>query len=95
MEWGPRQTLALDRVFNRAVTQVIFTGRKQMFCKDLIVSLLSETSSHAAYILKKNGASRDKVVKIIEKDFYDAFANTVNRGQPRGMAGGPEGQADK
>ena len=89
---GPRQTLALDRVFNRAVTQVIFTGRKQMFCKDLIVSLLSETSSHAAYILKKNGASRDKVVKIIEKDFYDAFANTVNRGQPRGMAGGPEGQ---
>jgi ATP-dependent Clp protease ATP-binding subunit ClpA len=89
---GPRQTLALDRVFNRAVTQVIFTGRKQMFCKDLIVSLLSETSSHAAYILKKNGASRDKVVKIIEKDFYDAFANSVNRGMPRGMAGGPDSQ---
>jgi ATP-dependent Clp protease ATP-binding subunit ClpA len=89
---GPRQTLALDRVFNRAVTQVIFTGRKQMFCKDLIVSLLSETSSHAAYILKKNGASRDKVVKIIEKDFYDAFANSINRGMPRGMAGGPDSQ---
>jgi|SaaInlV_120m_DNA_3_1039746.scaffolds.fasta_scaffold03265_2 ATP-dependent Clp protease ATP-binding subunit ClpA len=89
---GPRQTLAIDRVFNRAVTQVIFTGRKQMFCKDLIVSLLSETSSHAAYILKKNGASRDKVVKIIEKDFYDAFANSINRGMPRGMAGGPDSQ---
>lgn len=89
---GPRQTLALDRVFNRAVTQVIFTGRKQMFCKDLIVSLLSETSSHAAYILKKNGASKDKVVKIIEKDFYDAFANSINRGMPRGMAGGPDSQ---
>ena len=91
-DMGPRQTLALDRVFNRAVTQVIFTGRKQMFPKDLIVSLLSETSSHASYILKKHGASRDKVVSIIEKDFYDAFTNTIHRSAQRGMSGGPESQ---
>ena len=87
---GPRHTLAIDRVFNRAVAQVIFTGRKEMFCKDLIVSLLSEPSSHAYYILKKNGASRDKVISIIEKDFYEIFQARTQRG-PAGMAG-PQGQ---
>ena len=47
------KTLSLDRVFNRAVTQVIFSGRTKLHCRDIFVSLLSETSSHAYYILKK------------------------------------------
>ena len=33
---------ALERVFNRAVTQVIFSGRKKLTIKDIFVSLLSE-----------------------------------------------------
>jgi ATP-dependent Clp protease ATP-binding subunit ClpA len=87
---GPRPTLAIDRVFNRAVAQVIFTGRKEMFCKDLIVSILSEPSSHAYYILKKHGAARDKIISIIEKDFYEIFQAKAQRG-PAGMSG-PQGQ---
>ena len=51
---APRKTSALERVFNRAVTQVIFSGRKKLTIKDIFVSLLSEKNSYALYFLKKN-----------------------------------------
>ena len=38
---APRKTSALERVFNRAVTQVIFS-QKKLTTKDIFVSLLSE-----------------------------------------------------
>ena len=67
---APRQTLSIDRVFNRAVTQVIFSGRSKLHCQDILVSLLSETSSMAYHILRKNGGNRNKAVEIIQRDFY-------------------------
>ena len=67
---APRQTLSIDRVFNRAVTQVIFSGRSKLHCQDILVSLLSETSSMAYHILRKNGGNRSKAVEIIQRDFY-------------------------
>ena len=82
----PRKTLSLDRVFNRAVTQVIFSGRTKLHCRDIFVSLLSETSSHAFYILKKGGATRDKAIDILKKEFYGTTANgMVANGQMQGM----------
>jgi ATP-dependent Clp protease ATP-binding subunit ClpA len=85
---APRQTMAIDRLFNRAVTQVIFTGRKQMFCKDLIVSMLSESTSHAYYILRKYGATRQKVIDILQAEFYQQLGKEPRKG---GMAGQSEG----
>ena len=67
---APRQTLSIDRVFNRAVTQVIFSGRSKLHCQDILVSLLSETSSIAFHILRKHGGTRTKAVQIIQRDFY-------------------------
>ena len=86
---APRQTLSIDRLFNRAVTQVIFSGRTAMYCKDLIVSLMSENTSHAYYILRKNGASRSKVIDVLQKEFYQSSP----RQQPQmGGMGGMGGQ---
>ena len=77
----PRKTLSLDRVFNRAVTQVIFSGRTKLHCRDIFVSLLSENGSQAYYLLRKAGATRDKAIDIIKKEYYGT-------GQP-GLAPGP------
>mgnify|MGYP001403716975 FL=1 len=77
----PRKTLSLDRVFNRAVTQVIFSGRTKLHCRDIFVSLLSENGSQAYYLLRKAGATRDKAIEIIKKEYYGT-------GQP-GMVTGP------
>ena len=49
----PRKTNALERVFNRALTQVLFTRREQVSTIDLMVAMLAETNSHAHYFLIK------------------------------------------
>lgn len=54
----PKKTNALERVFNRAVTQVIFTGRRYVSTLDLYLSITSETQSHALYFLLKHGVDK-------------------------------------
>ena len=81
---SPRKTLSLDRVFNRAVTQVIFSGRTKLQCRDIFVSLLSENGSHAFYLLKKAGATRDKAVDILKKEYYGTSGAGIMPGQATG-----------
>ena len=63
----PKRTNALERVFNRAVTQVLFTGRRYVTTIDIYLSITSETNSHASYFLLKYGMNRDE---------FTAFWNT-------------------
>ena len=81
---SPRKTLSLDRVFNRAVTQVIFSGRTKLQCRDIFVSLLSENGSHAFYLLKQAGATRDKAVDILKKEYYGTSGTGIMPGQATG-----------
>ena len=64
----PRKTQALDRAFNRAVAQVLFTGRRQMEVIDLYLSILQETNSHASYFLLKWGVHRNEFVAYWQKN---------------------------
>jgi ATP-dependent Clp protease ATP-binding subunit ClpA len=43
---------------NRSVTQVLFTGRRQVSTIDLYMSIASESNSHAHYFLLKYGVSK-------------------------------------
>jgi len=54
----PKKTNALERVFNRAVTQVLFTGRRYVSTIDLYLSITSESQSHASYFLLKHGIDK-------------------------------------
>ena len=58
----PQKTHALERVFNRAFTQVLFSARQVMEPIDLYLSISSETNSHAAYYMLKWGLDRKKFV---------------------------------
>jgi len=62
-EDGPKKTASLERVFNRAFTQVIFSGRQQINLIDLYLSINNETHSHAAYFMQKYGVEKEIVVK--------------------------------
>jgi len=62
----PKRTNGLERVFNRAGTQVLFTGRRYITTVDLYLSITSETNSHASYFLLKYG---------IEKEAFTSFWN--------------------
>jgi ATP-dependent Clp protease ATP-binding subunit ClpA len=65
----PRKTNALERVFNRALTQVLFTGRRTVTTADLYLSIMSETNSHAHYFMLKYGINKIEFVKFWEQNY--------------------------
>ncbi len=62
---SPQKTQSLERVFHRAFTQVIFSGRKVLEPKDLLVSLFSEAESYAYYFIASSGLDKDELIKSI------------------------------
>ena len=64
---SPRKTHSLERVFNRAFTQVLFSGRQTISILDLMLSITNETHSHAAYFLRKYGVDKEMIVEQFQK----------------------------
>jgi ATP-dependent Clp protease ATP-binding subunit ClpA len=72
----PRKTNSLERVMNRSVTQVLFTGRRQVTTIDLYLSIASEGNSHAHYFLLKYGINKNEFVAFWQKHYkHDATEN--------------------
>jgi len=69
---NPRKTNSLERVMNRSVTQVLFTGRKQVTTIDLYLSIASEGNSHAHYFLLKYGINKNEFVMYWQKTYKDS-----------------------
>lgn len=65
-ESQPRKTHMLERVFNRALTQALFQGKRGINQFDLIVSILNEENSVASKFSGELGLSRDKVLQWIQ-----------------------------
>ena len=63
----PKKTNALERVFNRALTQVLFTGRRTISTVDLYLAMMAENNSHAHYFLLKYGVQKKEF-----SEFYQA-----------------------
>jgi ATP-dependent Clp protease ATP-binding subunit ClpA len=68
-EVTPRKTNSLERVINRSVTQVLFTGRKQVTTIDLYLSILAETNSHAHYFLLKYNITKNEFVPYWQRNY--------------------------
>lgn len=60
----PKKTHALERVFNRAYTQVLFSNRTKMVPVDLYLSIASETQCYAAYFFIKYGLEKNKIIEL-------------------------------
>jgi ATP-dependent Clp protease ATP-binding subunit ClpA len=82
IEVNPRRTNALERVMNRSVTQVLFTGRKQVTTIDLYLSIATEANSHAHYFLLKYGIIRNEFVQHWQKTYKGAeYTTKLSDGQ--------------
>jgi ATP-dependent Clp protease ATP-binding subunit ClpA len=68
-EVQPKKTNALERCFNRAMTQVLFTGRRALTTLDLYLAMMAETNSHAQYFLLKYGVTKSEFVKFFERNY--------------------------
>jgi ATP-dependent Clp protease ATP-binding subunit ClpA len=60
----PKKTNALERTFNRALTQVLFTGRRAVTTVDLYLALMAENNSHTHYFLLKHGVTKTEFVEF-------------------------------
>ena len=65
----PKKTNALERCFNRALTQVLFTGRRSISTVDLYLAMMSETNSHAHYFLLKYGVKKAEFVEFYQANY--------------------------
>jgi ATP-dependent Clp protease ATP-binding subunit ClpA len=65
----PKKTNALERCFNRALTQVLFTGRRTISTVDLYLAMMSETNSHAHYFLLKYGVKKTEFVEFYQGNY--------------------------
>lgn len=72
VEVQPRKTNSLERTMNRSVTQVLFTGRRQVTTIDLYLSIASEGNSHAHYFLLKYGIHKNEFVAHWQKTYKGA-----------------------
>ena len=86
-EATPKKTNTLERVFNRAFTQVLFSGRTHIQTIDIFMSLTAETKSHAAYFLAKYGIEKLKLVEFFNKTYASETTETRQRS---GGKNGPE-----
>jgi ATP-dependent Clp protease ATP-binding subunit ClpA len=78
----PLRTHALERVFNRAFTQVLFGAREEMLPIDLFLSISQEPNSHAAYFLLKWGVNRKQLVDFFTHEYPERINGKSNKKDP-------------
>jgi ATP-dependent Clp protease ATP-binding subunit ClpA len=77
----PRKTQTLERLFNRANVQVMFTGRRTLTTLDLYLSIMAETNSHAHYFLLKYGVKKTEFSDFYAKNYTAGEAVKMNVNQ--------------
>ena len=77
----PRKTQTLERLFNRANVQVMFTGRRTLTTLDLYLSIMAETNSHAHYFLLKYGVKKTEFADFYSKNYTASEAARMNATQ--------------
>jgi ATP-dependent Clp protease ATP-binding subunit ClpA len=77
-EVTPKKTSGLERLFNRAITQTMFHGRRQISTIDLYMSMLTETNSHAQYFLLKYGVTKKEFHTFFQRHYQASEVKMTN-----------------
>lgn len=67
----PKRTHSLERMFNRASTQVLFSGRSHLQVIDIFLSIISESNSHASYFIIKYGMDRNNLIEFYNQNYQE------------------------
>jgi len=73
VKYKPKKTQTVERVLNRAFTQVLFAGRSHIELADILLSVLSEKKSIAVYYLEKGGIEKERFGDFISTEFEGEF----------------------
>ena len=64
----PKKTVSVDRMLNRAFTQVLFSGRQIIEPVDCFISMFAEKKSHANFFIKKASIDKDNFISFIKNE---------------------------
>ena len=78
------KTQALERVFNRALTSVLFSGRELVNLLDIFISIMSENSSHSSYFLMKYSVNKEEFMRFVKQNVK---SNQMNKQQEQYLDG--------
>ena len=71
-KFKPKKTQTVERVLNRAFTQVLFVGRNNIQLTDVLLSMLNEKRSIAVYWLNEGGVVKDKIATQLNEEELNA-----------------------
>jgi len=74
----PKKTQAVERVLNRAFTQVLFNGRTDINLPDVFISIMSEKKSISAYWIGKAGIEKDKFAEHMNAELGEGEAEEMS-----------------
>ena len=74
----PRKTQAVERVLNRAFTQVLFNGRQKIEPTDVFLAMMGEKRSYAHYYIQQAEIDKDKF-----SDYLNSEIAEVEEEDPR------------
>ena len=80
----PVKTQGLERVFNRSLTSVLFSGRDEVQLIDIFVSIMSENNSHSSYFLMKYNITRDEFLEFVK---HNDKSSAISRQQTQYLNG--------
>ena len=87
IDTSPRKTQMLERVFNRALTQALFQGKRGINQIDIIVSILSEENTAFGTFAEDNGLNKTKMIDwLVENTTHTPAIQThdsVASGEPK------------
>jgi ATP-dependent Clp protease ATP-binding subunit ClpA len=78
-----QQTVGFQRVIQRAVNHARSSGKDDVCVSDILVSILSEKDSHAAYFLKTEGLSRINILYYLSHGTTKDFTKAVHTDSDR------------
>ena len=70
-KFKPKKTQGVERVLNRAFTQVLFNGRNNIEVPDVFLSILSEKKSWAYFVTQKVGIEKSSFTDYISSEVDD------------------------
>jgi len=77
----PKKTQTVERVLNRAFTQVLFSGRQSIELVDVFLSALSEKRSYAVYFMNKGKVDREKFADFVNSEVDEEEEESVTDAQ--------------
>jgi ATP-dependent Clp protease ATP-binding subunit ClpA len=94
-DWEPQQTLAVERVLQRAAIHAISSEMKQIDGGNVLVQMFNERDSHAAFLLSQAGVSQFDLKRYVSHGIGADGMDDESGGRGPIGAGGEDGDEDE